>query len=120
LRRPTRRLSLALLLFTLLVAVACDRWVRVAIRNDGEQPLRVVFSYVGGQESRLKSPLAPGVTTTDVGFIAGPPDRPLAIKVKAYDASDVLVYCRVFTGDEYKVTSAQNPVSLKPGDVRCG
>ena len=110
------RLAGWLLLGTLLVA--CDRWVGVTLRNDGAEPLTVVWSTSIVKETRLSSALEPG-KTAEVGYIGGPPDPWPDFVVKAFDTSGALVYCRSFTPGQQQSSSSRSPISVKPGDLRC-
>jgi hypothetical protein len=110
------RLAAWLLLGTLLVA--CDRWVGVTLRNDGTEPLTVVWSTSVVKETPLRSALDPG-KTAEAGYIGGPPDPWPNVIVKAFDPSGTLVYCRSFTPAQQQSSSSRNPISVKPGDVRC-
>jgi hypothetical protein len=106
-----------LLLATLLAA--CDKWEGVTVRNDGPEPLTIVPSIPGGREFPLAPALEPG-KTVDAGFVeGGPPDPPFDIIVKAFDPRGALVYCRRFTPPEQQPPSSKNPISIKPGDLRC-
>ena len=64
------RLAVWLLLGSSLVA--CDRWVGVTLRNDGTEPLTVVWSTSSVKETALGSPLEPG-KTAEAGYIGAPP-----------------------------------------------
>jgi hypothetical protein len=88
------------------------------VRNDGTEPITVVRSIPGAREYSLPSPLEPG-KIADVGFVGGPPDPRHDIIVKAFDQSGALVYCRRFTPREQQPPSSGNPISVKPGDLRC-
>lgn len=101
------------------VLVACDRWEGVTVRNDGTEALTVVRAFAGGREFPLDSALAPG-KIADVGFIGGPPDPRVDLIVKAFDPRGALIYCRRFTPQEQQAPSSKNPISIKPGDLRCG
>jgi len=111
-----QRLAGWLLLGTLLVA--CDRWVGVTLRNDGAEALTVVWSSSSVRETPLGSVLEPG-KTAEAGYIGGPPDPWPDFIVKAFDPSGALVYCRSFTPDQQRSSSSRNPISVKPGDLRC-
>jgi len=110
------RLALWLLLGGLLVA--CDRWVGVTLRNDGAEPLTVVWSTSIVRETPLRSVLEPG-KTAEAGYIGGPPDPWPDFIVKAFDPSGALVYCRSFTPREQQSSSSRKTISVKPGDLRC-
>ena len=112
-----------------IVLTGCDRWDGLSVRNDGEEPLRIVWQFPGGREnpvyvntgdrsSRAGSPVAPG-NIAEAGAIGGPPDPQPDIIVKAFSPSGTLVYCRRFTPNERNGMTSKNPLSLKPGDVRC-
>jgi hypothetical protein len=105
-------------LFLGISLVACDRWVGVTLRNDGAEPLTVVWSTLSVRETPLRSVLEPG-KTADAGYIGGPPDPWPDFIVKAFDPSGVLVYCRSFTPGQQQSSSNRNPISVKPGDLRC-
>jgi len=111
-----QRLAVWLLLGTLLVA--CDRWVGVTLRNDGTEPLTVVWSSSSVRETPLRSVLDPG-KTAEAGYIGGPPDPWPNFIVKAFDPRGTLVYCRSFTPAQQQSSSSRNPISVKPGDQRC-
>ena len=111
-----QRLAGWLLLGTLLVA--CDRWVGVTLRNDGTEPLTVVWSSSSVRETPLGSVLEPG-KTAEAGYIGGPPDPWPDFIVKAFDPSGALVYCRSFTPGQQRSSSSRNPISVKPGELRC-
>jgi len=104
-------LSLATLVF------ACDQFDGVAVRNNESEPLTVSWQLPGGPQ-RERSPLSPG-TTRNVGYLGGPPDPPQDIIVRAFDTTGALIYCRRFSPSEYQKTSIQNPIVLRPGDLRC-
>jgi hypothetical protein len=108
---------LAICLSLATLVVACDRFDRVVVRNDGTESLTVAWQLPGGRENE-RSPLSPG-TTRNVGYIGGPPDPPQDIIVKGFDTTGALVYCRRFPPSEYQKTSTQNPIGLRPGDLRC-
>ncbi len=110
------RLAVWLLLGSSLVA--CDRWVGVTLRNDGTEPLTVVWSTSSVKETALGSALEPG-KTAEAGYIGGPPDPWPDFIVKAFDPSGALVYCRSFTPGQQQSASSRNPISVKPGDLRC-
>jgi hypothetical protein len=114
---PSKVARWAVFLSFAALVVACDRFDRVVVRNNESEPLTVAWQLPGGDE-RERSPLAPG-TTRNVGYIGGPPDPPRDITVKAFDTTGALVYCRRFSPSEYQKTSTQNPIGLKPGDLRC-
>jgi len=106
-------------LLLMMVVMACDRWEGVTVRNDGTEPLTIVRSIAGAREFPLDSALEPG-KTADVGFVGGPPDPRVDIIVKAFDPRGALVYCRRFTPPEQQPSgSTRNPISVKPGDLRC-
>jgi len=110
------RLAVWLLLGSSLVA--CDRWVGVTLRNDGTEPLTVVWSTSSVKETALGSPLEPG-KTAEAGYIGGPPDPWPDFIVRAFDPSGALVYCRSFTPGQQQSSSSRNPISVRPGDLRC-
>ena len=110
------RLAVWLLLGSSLVA--CDRWVGVTLRNDGAEPLKVVWSSSSVRETPLGSVLEPG-KTVEAGYIGGPPDPWPDFILKAFDPSGALVYCRSFTPGQQRSSSSRNPVSVKPGDLQC-
>jgi hypothetical protein len=110
------RLAVWLLLGSSLVA--CDRWVGVTLRNDGAEPLKVVWSSSSVRETPLGSPLEPG-KTVEAGYIGGPPDPWPDFILKAFDPSGALVYCRSFTPGQQRSSSSRNPISVKPGDLQC-
>ena len=114
---PSKLAQAALCLSLATLVVACDQFDRVVVRNSESEPLIVAWQLPGGGE-RERSPLSP-VTTRNVGYIGGPPDPPQDIIVKAFDTTGALVYCRRFSPSEYQKTSTENPVVLKPGDLRC-
>ena len=105
-----------------ILLIACDRWDGLTVRNDGEEPLRIVWQLPGGRENAVYpytgSPVAPG-STAEAGSVGGPPDPQPDIIVKAFNASGTLVYCHRFTPSEYRGKTSKDPLSLKPGDVRC-
>jgi len=110
------RLAVWLLLGSSLVA--CDRWVGVTLRNDGAEPLKVVWSSSSVRETPLGSVLEPG-KTVEAGYIGGPPDPWPDFILKAFDPSGALVYCRSFTPGQQRSSSSRNPISVKPGDLQC-
>ena len=110
------RLAVWLLLGSALVA--CDRWVGVTLRNDGTEPLTIIWSTSVVRDTRLRSVLEPG-KTAEAGYVGGPPDPWPDFIVKAFDPRGALVYCRSFTPGQQQSSSSRNPISVKPGDLRC-
>ena len=119
----------ALCICAAIFLTACDRWDGLTVRNDGAEPLRIVWQFPGGREnpvythtgnrvSRADSPVAPG-NLAEAGAVGGPPDPQPDIIVKAFSTSGTLVYCRRFTPNERNGMTNKNPLSLKPGEVRC-
>jgi hypothetical protein len=118
----------ALSIFASFLLVACDRWDGLSVRNDGEQPIRIVWQFPGGREYAVfahgrvlpdDATVAPG-DTAEAGAVGGPPDPRPDVIVRAFNASGTLVYCRRLKPDEYREMTAKAPLSLKPGDLRCG
>jgi hypothetical protein len=114
---------------TAIVLAACDGLAGLALRNDAEEPLKIVWQRPGGQEypvspfpsnreAQAGSPIAPG-RMAEAGSISGWPDTPPDIIVKAFSASGTLVYCRRFTPSEYRPMTIDHPLPLKPGDISC-
>jgi hypothetical protein len=98
------------------------------VRNDGEEPLRVVWQLPGGREQPVEPipaaqagqapSLAPG-SIAEAGFISGPPDPQRDIIVKAFNPGGTLVYCRRVTPSEYRTMTSDHPLNLKPGQIGC-
>jgi hypothetical protein len=112
-----------------ILLTACDRWDGLTVRNDGAEPLRIVWQFPGGREnpvypypadrdSRAGLPVAPG-SMAEAGAVGGPPDPQPDIVVKAFSPSGTLVYCRRLTPTERSGMTSKNPLSVKPGEIRC-
>src|SRR6266568_6951741 len=98
--------------------VACDRSVGVTLRNDDTEPLTIMWSTSVVRDTPLRSVLEPG-KTAEAGYVGGPPDPWPDFIVKAFDPRGALVYCRSFTPGQQQSSSSRNPISVKPGDLRC-
>jgi hypothetical protein len=95
-----------------VVAVSCDSWIGISVRNDGTEPLTIHTAGMGKDDP----PALPGQIRT-VGYVGGSETPDLI--VEAYDLKGTLVYCRRFSASEWQKTSRDKPVSLKPGDLSC-
>ncbi len=119
----------ALCVLITMLLTACDRWDGLTVRNDGEEPLTIVWQFPGGREypadpfpadrdRRAGSPIAPRYMA-EAGAVGGPPDPRPDVIVKAFNADGTLVYCRRLTPSEYREMTNKNPLGVKPGDIRC-
>ena len=122
-KRAARGLSALAALFL----IGCDVCDCVTFQNDSETTLNVSWQLGRAREEpidplspalggRMGSPVRAGGKAT-AGRVAG---AYTDIILRAYDSSGALVYCRRFTAAEYIKTSVSSPVSVKPGDLRCG
>jgi hypothetical protein len=118
-----------LFVFSLLVLSACDRWDGLTVRNEGDEPLKVVWQLPDGREfpvyptpagpdSQTGLPVAPG-GMAEAGYISGPPDPQRDLIVKGFSLGGTLVYCRRLAPSEYRGMTREHPLLLKPGDIGC-